>query len=201
MTDIAERLAADLLKNLSKDDLLTELNKRGEVVEVATGGPSSWDFAGSAAIGRCLSCRFFTMRDSYKSGSGNCQIRAPGATGFPAVRAGAWCGEWQERLATQPRYHEPPIETVANHTVVPFILAAFDGIEKLAKHRLSQSTNRHGGARDTLREDAERITSLCKAARRCGLYPHALEEFTAALDEPMPFEVAATMKKLGARDE
>lgn len=72
-------------------------------------------------ISRCSTCKFWDG-DSEKSSGAFCRINAPVVlctmpgqqfpeTHFPVTGRNEWCGQWSERLSTDPRNPSDPIDS------------------------------------------------------------------------------------------
>lgn len=182
-----EKLAGDLfstvLRNIETNDLLEALTARGVVVEIATkhGPEESWWY-GSDGVGRCLSCRFFVLSSTYKSGRGECRIRSTGGA-FPARRAGEWCGEHKARLPTQADYHQPPVEGKIDN--VPHLVWALDQVRQyMVKFLAADAESKRKATFNA--PTATRILELIDLAGRLGMTPERLKEFEDLLGEPIP---------------
>lgn len=202
--ELGRLLKKRVIESSTVEELLDALQERGRIVEVATrSGPEESWFYGSDGAQRCLSCRFFALTSNYKSGGGTCRIRAPGANGFPEVRAAHWCGEFKARLATQPRYNEPPIDAPVD--VTPHLLKALDDLRQKIDQYM-RSAKEYGlhrvqwGVRD-----AEIMLSLIDRAQKCGLSPERAAALQAALengaDRELPCITQAVFDTLKGDDE
>ena len=187
MADEAKKLASiqeSILKGVDTEALKEALAARGEIVEIATkhGPDESW-FYGSDGLGRCLSCKFFALSSSYKSGRGTCRIRSVPNDDFPKRAAGNWCGEHQPRLATQGRFHEPPVEGEQSPT--PSLLLALDNARQ---HMLAfvEASEKSGRAEYPIRS-AKNLLRLIDRAQRLGFNSDEdRAAFEEALGEPLP---------------